>query len=135
MKTFRLIGMALLAVVMCVNFTSCSNDDEEESNGGKSTQELLQGVWYDAYTDGYPYFIVEKGYCYFSNQPSTVYYGEKYKYTFDSKNNMLMCWMRKDRKSLVKTGRLFMPTARKPVAVTAQPTRFMTCKKVLSGRR
>lgn len=25
-----------------------------------------------------------------------------------------------------------MPTARKPVAVTAQPTRFMTCKKVLS---
>lgn len=55
MKTFRLIGMALLAVVMSVNFASCSNDDEEESNGGKSTQELLQGVWYDAYTDGYPY--------------------------------------------------------------------------------
>ena len=27
MKTFRLIGMALLAVVMCVNFTSCSNED------------------------------------------------------------------------------------------------------------
>ena len=35
MKTFRLIGMALLAVVMCENFTSCS-DDDEESNGGKS---------------------------------------------------------------------------------------------------
>lgn len=32
MKTFRLIGMALLAVVMCVNFTSCSSDDEEESD-------------------------------------------------------------------------------------------------------
>ena len=90
MKTFRLIGMALLAVVMSVNFASCSNDDEEESNGGKSTQELLQGVWYDAYTDGYPYFIVEKGYCYFSNQPSTVYYGEKYKYTFDSKNSVVL---------------------------------------------
>ncbi|WP_148371866.1 DUF4595 domain-containing protein [Bacteroides bouchesdurhonensis] len=29
MKTFRLIGMALLAVVMCVNFASCSDDDEE----------------------------------------------------------------------------------------------------------
>lgn len=29
MKTFRLIRMALLAVVMCVNFTSCSDDDEE----------------------------------------------------------------------------------------------------------
>ena len=29
MKTFRLIGMALLAVVMSINFTSCSDDDEE----------------------------------------------------------------------------------------------------------
>ena len=27
MKTFRLIEMALLAVVMCVNFTSCSNEE------------------------------------------------------------------------------------------------------------
>ena len=27
MRTFRLIGMALLAVVMCVNFTSCSNEE------------------------------------------------------------------------------------------------------------
>ena len=79
--------MALLAIVMCVNFASCSSDNDEESNGGKSTQELLQGVWYDAYTDDCPYFIVEKGYCYFANQPSTVYYVEKYKYTFDSKNN------------------------------------------------
>jgi len=51
MKTFRFIGMALLAIVMCVNFASCSSDNDEESNGGKSTQELLQGVWYDAYTD------------------------------------------------------------------------------------
>ena len=45
-----------------------------------------------AYTDDCPYFIVEKGYCYFANQPSTVYYVEKYKYTFDSKNNTLMCY-------------------------------------------
>ena len=30
MKTFRFIGMALLAIVMCVNFASCSDDDEEE---------------------------------------------------------------------------------------------------------
>lgn len=29
MKTFRFIGMALLAVVMCVNFTACSSDDDE----------------------------------------------------------------------------------------------------------
>ena len=32
MKTFRLIGMAVMAVLMCVNFASCSNDDEEDKN-------------------------------------------------------------------------------------------------------
>ena len=32
MKTFRLIGMALLAIVMCVNFASCSDDDEPSKN-------------------------------------------------------------------------------------------------------
>lgn len=29
MKTFRFLGMALLAVVMCVNFAACSSDDDE----------------------------------------------------------------------------------------------------------
>lgn len=32
MKTFRLIGMVLLAVVMCANFTSCSDDEEPAKN-------------------------------------------------------------------------------------------------------
>ena len=32
MKTFRLIGMTLLAVVMSVNLTSCSDDDEPSKN-------------------------------------------------------------------------------------------------------
>ena len=27
MKTFRFIGMALVAILLCVNFTSCSKDD------------------------------------------------------------------------------------------------------------
>ena len=29
MKTWRFIGMALLAVVVCVNFAACSDDDEQ----------------------------------------------------------------------------------------------------------
>ena len=29
MKTLRFIGMALLAVVLCVNFAACSDDDED----------------------------------------------------------------------------------------------------------
>ncbi len=30
MKTLRYIGMALLAVVLCVNFAACSDDDEDD---------------------------------------------------------------------------------------------------------
>lgn len=30
MKTLRMFGMALLAILMCVNFTSCSNEDDLE---------------------------------------------------------------------------------------------------------
>ena len=41
MRAFRLIGMALLA--MCVNFTSCSDDDEPSKNddGVITNQKLL----------------------------------------------------------------------------------------------
>ena len=36
MKTFRMIGTVLVAVLMCVNFASCSKDDDEElSSGGE----------------------------------------------------------------------------------------------------
>ena len=49
MKTFRLIGMALLAVVMCVNFTSCSDDDEEEQGETFS----IEGTWLLQSSKGY----------------------------------------------------------------------------------
>ena len=32
MKTFRIIGMALLAVMMCVNLASCNDDDDPVKN-------------------------------------------------------------------------------------------------------
>ena len=35
MKTFRFLGMALLAVVMCANFIACSSDDDEDDGGYK----------------------------------------------------------------------------------------------------
>lgn len=31
MRTLRFIGMAIVAVIMSVNFAACSDDDEEES--------------------------------------------------------------------------------------------------------
>lgn len=30
MRTLRFIGMAIVAVIMSVNFAACSDDDEEE---------------------------------------------------------------------------------------------------------
>lgn len=32
MRTLRFIGMAIVAVIMSVNFAACSDDDEEESS-------------------------------------------------------------------------------------------------------
>ena len=42
MKTFRMIGMALFAVLMCVNLASCGGDDEEVEPTSKN---LLIGTW------------------------------------------------------------------------------------------
>lgn len=39
MKTLRLIGMALLAMVLSVSFTACS-DDEQNGNGGTAGNEM-----------------------------------------------------------------------------------------------
>lgn len=30
MRTFRFLGMALLSIMLCVNLTACSNDEEEK---------------------------------------------------------------------------------------------------------
>ena len=47
MKTLRLISMAVLAVIMCVNFIACSNDDENDV-----TASAIEGTWsYDASSD------------------------------------------------------------------------------------
>ena len=48
MKTFRLIGMALLAVVMCMNFTSCSDDEEEQGE-----TYSIEGTWLLQSSKGY----------------------------------------------------------------------------------
>lgn len=41
MKTIRFIGMALIAMLMCMNFTACSSDDDE--NGGDNNS--IVGFW------------------------------------------------------------------------------------------
>ena len=39
MKTLRLIGTTLLMVVLCLNFTACSDDDDDDSSNP------IVGVW------------------------------------------------------------------------------------------
>lgn len=47
MRTFRLIGMTLLKVMLTVNFTACSDDDDDNelSLPVDNTLELLIGTW------------------------------------------------------------------------------------------
>ena len=46
MKTFRMIGMALVAVVLGFAMSSCENDDEEE-NPYKEYPQLIVGKWFN----------------------------------------------------------------------------------------
>lgn len=92
MKTFRLLGMVLIAILVSVNFASCGSDDDDDSN---STVAQLKGTWFNGSNEDYPYFIIEDGYCYFSKNTSIVTSenkGEKYKYTFDPKTNIMTCY-------------------------------------------
>lgn len=45
MKTFRFIGMALFAVLMCVNFASCSDSDEDEFELTGPYATKIIGTW------------------------------------------------------------------------------------------
>ena len=45
MKTFRLIGMALFAVLMCVNYASCSSDDDPTEESTTDLSKTIIGVW------------------------------------------------------------------------------------------
>lgn len=43
MKTFRMIGTTLLAVLMCVNFTSCSEDDDDPTEVKNENGVVISG--------------------------------------------------------------------------------------------
>ncbi len=54
MKTLRLIGMAIVAIVMSVNFAACSDDDEDID------VNQLEGNWGLVLDEGYEYYEGEK---------------------------------------------------------------------------
>lgn len=93
MKTLRLIGMTVLAVVMCMNFVSCGDDDDDRSGDAAS----LIGKWkiektnYRGETeewDGYPYFMVTASNFYFTDETGTPK-SENSTYTYDAKNKII----------------------------------------------
>ena len=51
MKTLRLIGMAVIAVIMSVNFAACSDDDED-----KGSSNPIVGTWQEDEGNG-NYFV------------------------------------------------------------------------------
>ena len=93
MRTLKLIGMALLAIVMCVNFTACSDDDEpEEENSTTNINKAIIGTWAQDGDDDI--MVVE------SNGKLTFYENENdYKehiisdvYTWNINNEWLKCY-------------------------------------------
>lgn len=57
MKTFKIIGMTLLGVMLCINFNSCSSEDEGNVPGQTTTQKrlthmrIIPTTIYDNYTE------------------------------------------------------------------------------------
>lgn len=51
MKTLRMIGMAVVAILMCVSLVSCSDDDGDEDYA-----EMIVGEWYvNEYNETYSF--------------------------------------------------------------------------------
>ena len=69
MRTFRLIETALLAILVCVNFIACSNNDKVEDIDSK-----IEGTWYLLTSQGYAFYKYEDD----SNEYHEVKWEEKY---------------------------------------------------------
>ena len=70
MKTLRMIGMALFAVLMCVNFVACGSSDNEPGIDNVN----IEGRWFVSYEEWYDYKL--------DGTPDMSYitYSEKYEY-------------------------------------------------------
>ena len=55
MKTFRLIGMVLIAFFMGVNFVACSEADDAPTNDPAYLSKAIKGKWV---ADGYDGFMI-----------------------------------------------------------------------------
>ena len=80
MKTLRLIGMAIIAVIMSVNFVACDDDEDSDNVSliGKwkedSYIEVTNGVTthYTPDDGGYPYLVFEEKDTYYINVDGSI---------------------------------------------------------------
>ena len=89
MKTFRFIGMAIIAVLLCVNFTACSNDDGDEPKSSS-----IVGVWeYTSNNDGNGTmtFKNDGGLIWISDNDNEIISGSNYTYTLKG-NELKIVW-------------------------------------------
>ena len=70
MKTFRMIGMALVAVVLGFAMSSCEKDDDVDVDPYKDYPQLIVGQWFDFTPQSSMYLVFES-----DNSYSQVGYG------------------------------------------------------------
>lgn len=75
MKTFRTIGLTLAAVLMCVNFTACEEDDDEPAQNNKS-KKLVEIK------------SVSNGKSYYEGNYTMT---ETFKFSYDENNRLVSC--------------------------------------------
>ncbi|WP_455592199.1 lipocalin family protein [Bacteroides sp.] len=93
MKTLRFIGMAIIAVILSVNFTACSDDDDDESKDAARLvgKWKIENIVYEGETeewDGYPYFVVTTSNIYFTDEAGTAK-SDNSTYTYDVKSKTI----------------------------------------------
>ena len=96
MKTFRFIGMAIIAILIGVNFASCSSDDEEETTN--SEYKTLLGSWQMSEQDGD--ILITSSFTFNSNGTYSFTYAENGdddevytgKFTYDANLHKIICY-------------------------------------------
>ena len=72
MKTLRFFGMALVAVILSVNFVACSDDDDESSNAASlvGTWKIVKSVSDEGGTEepDCPYWVIDSSTIYSTDE-------------------------------------------------------------------
>ena len=94
MKTLRLIGSVIMAIMLSINFIACSDDEEDRSGDAAN----FVGKWKIERTnyegeieewDGYPYLVVTASNFYFTDEAGTTK-SDNSTYTMTQRIRLLM---------------------------------------------